>query len=198
MTPQEIIRIARNILLDVGVAVRQSDAEVLDYVNDALRECSTLAPQLFYAIGDMECTPDTCEQGVSFADAQLLVEVLRLKGGRAVWPVDADTLSRFSPDWSNATPAPAVHWFRYVEEPLRFCIYPPAPAGQVLEVRYVRNPQVLELDTVIEDVPLSMRPALVSYVVYRAEMKDDEHVLSQRAMGEYQKFVAALRPGGAA
>lgn len=198
MTPSEIIRIARHILLDAGIAVRQSDEELLDYVNDALRECSTLAPQMFYAIGDLECVPNTCEQGVSFADAQLFVEVLRVKGGRAVWPVDVDALSKFAPDWSNAAPGPAVHWFRYAEEPLRFCVFPQAPAGQVLEMRYVRNPQVVEMDTVIEDVPLSMRPALVSYVVYRAEMKDDEHVLSQRAMSEYQKFVAALRPGGQA
>ena len=194
MTPKEIIQSARLLLNDTGIQARQSDAELLGYVHDALRECATLAPQLFLTTGDMECVPDATEQGLSYADVQALVDVIRVKGGRAVLRGDLATLSAFNPLWGDSTAGAAVNWMPYPGDPLRFYIYPKAPPGQVLEIKYVRNPTAFALTAEITDLPEALRPALIDYVVGRAEMKDDEHVNSGRATAAYQQFVTLLTP----
>lgn len=195
MTPLEIINDARFALTDTDPdSPRQSNEELLVYVNDALKECATLAPQLFYTTGDMECVAGQTEQGISFADAQALADIVRVKGGRAVPLGDMKAMSAFNPGWGQDAAGEAVNWFRHEGDPLRFYIYPPAPVGQVLEAKYVRNPLEFALNDTITDLPSAMLPILVNYVIYRAESKDDEHVLSARASAAYQAFLNMLKP----
>lgn len=66
----------------------------------------------------------------------------------------------------------------------------------MLDVRYVRNPAEVAIDDVIGDLPLAYQPALADYVVYRAESKDDEHVLNQRAAAHYAAFKIKLGASG--
>lgn len=195
MTPRAIITEARDALNDTDpLAYRQSDDELLRYVNSGLCECSTLAPQLFYATGDMQCAPGATEQGVTFADAQAIAEIIRVKGGRAILPGDMQAMSLFNPNWGQDTPGAALNWFRHEGDPLRFYIYPAAPDGQTIELKYVRSPLAVSLDDEISDLPPSIHPALVNYVIAKAENKDDEHVNSGRAVAAYQQFVAMLKP----
>lgn len=201
MTPASILLTVRDIITDTdSSAYRQSDDELLRYLNDGLCEACIIAPQLFYVTGDMQCAPDETEQGVSFADAKEFVEVIRIKGGAAVFPADFDTLSAFNPNWGQVTAAPAANWMKKPNDLLRFYIYPKAPAVQILEVKYVANPTPLtiaDMDSEITDLPGAYHPAMVDYAVYRSESKDDEHVLSQRATAHYAAFVAKLKPQGA-
>lgn len=194
MTPEDIIRKARFTINDWGDDFRQSNEELVDLVMDGLRECSTLAPQLFYSTGDMQCTAGATEQGLAFSDTQAIADVIRVKGGGAILPCDMAALSAFRPNWGNDAAGPAVNWFRHAGDPLRFYIYPPAPVGQVIEIKYVRSPSVVGFKDEITDLPDSMQPALVNYVVAKAETKDDEHVNSGRAAAAYQQFVALLKP----
>lgn len=199
MTPASIILEVRDIINDTDAdAYRQSDEELLRYINDGLCEACILAPQLFYVTGDMQCAPDETEQGVSFGDAKELVEVIRIKGGSAVLPADMATLSAFNPDWGQSTAGAAKHWMKNPNDLLRFYIYPKAPVGQILEVKYVSNPTpIVDLNAEITDLPGAYHPALADYVVARSESKDDEHVLSQRAGSHYAAFVGKLKPQGA-
>ena len=195
MTPQNAITTARDIINDTDpAAYRQSNDEMVRYYNDGLREISTLAPQLFVSTGDMQCAPAATEQGIAFADAQLLADVVRVKAGRAVLPCDMTTLSAFNPNWGQDVAAEAVNWFRHASDPLRFYIYPQSPVDQVLEVKYYRSPAVVALTDSVTDIPQSMEPAMVNYLVYRAEMKDDEHVNSGRSVASYQAFLALVKP----
>lgn len=195
MTPQTIIDKARFELNDTDpVAYRNSDPELLEYINDGLQEISIIAPSLFITTGDMECAIDQTEQGVGFSDARSFLDVLRVKNGRVVTPADAAALSAFNPDWGQVDAGPAVHWFKHSMDPLRFYIYPKAPESQVIEVRYVRNAQpVQSLTEEITEVPANLEPALVRYVISRAESKDDEHVNSGRASLQYQAFAALVK-----
>ena len=88
MTPKTIIALARKIINDndPDLVFRQEDSELVEYVNHGIKECSIIAPLLFRTVGDMECAPGETEQGISFADAQAFLEVIRIKGGRAVLP----------------------------------------------------------------------------------------------------------------
>ena len=166
---------------------------MLGYVNDGLRECVILRPELFSTIGDMTCVAGSCEQSISFDDAATLLEVLCIHGGNALLPFDFAAMNAFNPGWRNDDAAQASQWTRFANDPLRFYIYPKAPADQVIDVRYVRNPTVVGLNDPIYDLPVTYQPALVDYVIYRSEMKDSEHVLSQRAVGHQQAFVAKIK-----
>lgn len=192
MTPAEIIASARFILNDRDdgqVAPRQTDPELLGYVNDGIREVATARPDLFLTIGDMPCIAGRCEQATTFADVVRLVEVLSIHGGQALTLFDRRTMDAFRPGWRMDPAGAARQWSPMEEDQLRFFVYPPAPPGQVLDVRYVRLPASVGLADAIKDLPENLQPALVDYVVHRAESKDDEHVLSARSAA----FLASFR-----
>lgn len=193
MTPQTIIDVARSITNDSdSVLYRLSNTELLGYVNDGLKEVSRLMPEYFHKIGDMTCETDNTEQAVTFSNAQELLAVLRIHNGRAVHPMDVAAMSRFNPDWATDTAGAAQNWAKLPDDPLRFYIYPKAPAAQVLDVLYVGNPSVYALVDTITEVPQSTGPALADYVIYRAESRDDEHSNTGRAISHYQSFVQKI------
>lgn len=194
MTPQSIINVARSIYNDAdSIYYRLSDADLLQYVNDGLKEASNIAPQFFQSSGDFTCTAGQTEQSLTFAGAQGIVDVMRIKDGKAILPMDMVAMSEFNPNWASDTAGEAQNWTRYAGDKLRFYIYPKAPVEmQVLEVLYVRNPLVYALTDTIDEVPESVAPALADYVIYRAESRDDEHSNSGRAISHYQAFVQKL------
>jgi len=196
MTPRDIIQQARYLTLDTdSVVPRQSDDELLSYVHEGLREACLLRPDLFSAVGDMTCTPGQCEQSITSLDAVRLLDVLSIHGSTALTPMDRQAMDLFRPSWRTDAEGPAKHWAPMEGDPLAFFIYPKAPTGQVLDVHYVRNPAEVAIDDVIVDLPVAYQPALAWAVVHYAESKDDEHVLSQRAVMARQRFIEILRGG---
>lgn len=194
MTPLTIIALARSVYNDSDLDFsRISDAELLLYVNDALKESSTIATQLFQSTGNYTCTEGQTEQAITFAEAQAILDVIRIKDGRALLPMDMMAMSAFNPTWASDPADPAINWTRHAGDPLRFYIYPKAPVEmQVLEVLYLRTPLTYGLNDLIREVPESIAPALADYVIYRAESRDDEHSNSGRAVSHYQAFVQKL------
>lgn len=184
---------ARSIYNDQDtVSLRISTTDLLGFVNDALKECSIIATKYFQTSGDFTCTAGQTEQAITFADAQSILDVVRIKDGKAVLPMDMMAMSAFNPDWASDDAAPAQNWTRHANDPLRFYIYPKAPDMQLLEVMYIRNPLVYALNDTIGEVPESFAPAFADYVIYRAESRDDEHSNSSRAVSHYQAFVQKL------
>lgn len=193
MTPQNIITTARYILNDTEATYRNSDTELLTYVNDGMREISSARKDLFSFVGDYTCVVSSAEQQVTFADAQEVIKVLCIHGGAALTFFDLDTMDAFKPSWRSDTAAAATGWSKHPVDPLRFFIYPKAPAtAQTLDLLYVRVPTALAIGDTISEIPASLTPALVDYVVYRAESKDAEHVNSGRAVAHGAAFVAKI------
>jgi hypothetical protein len=194
MTPQDVITTARYILNDTSSSSpRQSDDELLGYVNEGVKTVQTLRPELFSTVGDFLCQVGQCEQSLVFASATALIEVLSIHGGAAVTQFDLDAMTRFNPGWRTDAEGAAKQWARFSNDQLKFFIYPKAPADQTIDVRYVRTPAVFALADQITDLPLGLQPALVDFVVYRAESKDNEHVLSQRAAAALATFTAQVK-----
>ena len=194
--PQDIITIARDILTDTETdpdTQRQTDAELLRYVNDGIKEISRLQPELFIRLGDVTCNTGEVEVRVPYSEAQAIVDVLAVHDGAAVLPADMASMDAFLPTWRVASQGAAQNWMRKPNDPLRFFIYPPAPVGQVLDVMWIELPTELAIGDIITEIPDTMQPALVDYVVYRAESKDDEHVNSQRAAQHYAAFAAKVK-----
>lgn len=197
MTPQDIITTARYLLNDTNSdGYRQSNTELLLYVNDGMREISKLRPDLFLIVADHTCAISTVEQTLAFSTAQALVRVVSISGGAALTPFDMDTMDAFNPSWRTDTAAAATQWSKHPGDPLRFFVYPSAPAtSQVLDVLYVKNPTSLAIGDSITEVPLLVQPALVDYVVSRASEKDDEHSASGRVAASYAAFAAKVGGG---
>lgn len=193
-TTTSIITTARYIILDVNAEYRQSDDELISYLNDGIREISALRSELFATVGDMVCTPSQCEQVVTFSDAQAILQALCIHNGAALTMFDMAAMDAFNPGWRADTPAAATSWSKFTGDPLRFYVYPPAPATtQTLDILYTRVPTVLALGDTISEIPAALLPALVDYIVYRAESKDDEHTNSNRAGNHLQSFLAKVK-----
>lgn len=186
------IAIARGILQDRDAdGYRYSDADLLEYGNGALRALPEIKPEWLHTEGEVECVAGKALQSVSYDDAHALVAVLRIKGGAVVLPCDKAALDAFSPGWMAATSGAAKNWMPSGSDPVRFFVSPPAPAGQVLEILYVRIPGPFAAD---EDtgLPETITEAVADYMVAMAESRDDEHVNSGRAAQFLNQFAARL------
>lgn len=200
MTPQTIIDTARFVLQDIGINAamfRQTDAELVGYVAEGLREAAVMRPDLFSVVQPFTCVAGAA-QGLTYGQVHQLLDVLGITGGARITRMDRMTMDLFRPTWTSDTPAPAQQWSPLEGDPLKFYVYPPSTPGQQLDVRVVRIPPEYALDAPIADLPDTYEPALADYVIYRAEMKDDEHVLSQRAAAHYTAFKAKFGAGNAA
>lgn len=195
MTPQSIITLARYIVndTDANAAVqRQSNDELVLYVNEGLKEASKVSPGHFEFVLNFDCVAGKTEQVISFTQAQEFLEVIRIKDGKAVHVMDLMAINQFNPDWGQDAAAPAQNWVKYANDKLRFYIYPKAPVMQTLELSCIRNPQTYTLTDQITEVPNTWEPLLADYVIFRAESKDDEHVNSGRAVAAYNSFLQKL------
>lgn len=195
MTPQSIIDAARIILNDTdSVGYRQTDAELLVWVNNGIAEASIIRPEWFQSKRSIPCVAGTVEQSLTFADAQAILRVIGITGGTSMTPFDLSAMDAFNRNWKNDTAAAARQWSAWPGDLLKFYIYPKAPAtAQSIDVLYTRNPITLALGDTITDVPESAKTALVMYVVAMAESKDDESVSSGRVSSAYQGFASLIK-----
>jgi hypothetical protein len=194
MTPADIILDARTVLSDRDAeGYRYEDADLLLYVNDAIKSCVTLRPEWFTTVGDYTCMAGQCEQSLDYEDAVALVQVLSHHGGNAILPFDVAAMDAFSPGWRGDTAGPATQWAKVGADPLRFYLYPKAPVAQNIDVSYIRRPAEYGMDDLITELPDILRPAFVDYVVGMAESRDDEHVVSQRAAQFMAQFASRVK-----
>ena len=194
MTPQSLITDARYIINDTVVTYRVSDAELIGYFNDGVLEISTLQPSVFSKIGQHTCTVSVAEQTLAFSTAQAVQKVLAITNGAALTEFSTAAMDSFNPAWRTDTVGAAKQWGRYSGQILKFFVYPPAPAtSQVLDILYTANPTALAIGDTITEVPSGYYPALVDYLVFRTESKDDEHANSGRSAAGYQMFVAKVK-----
>lgn len=185
------IALARGILNDPS-AVRYSAADLLVYANDSLDQLAALAPQLFYVDAVHICATGKAEQELTFNTALAMVNVNRITSGKVVRQMDIATLDAYDPDWRSATAAAAVHWAPYNGHPLKFLVYPKAPAAQSLDITYVAVPGEYT-DTADTGLPTALSDAVADYVVARAESRNDESVLTERAQMFMQSFVNKVK-----
>jgi hypothetical protein len=186
MTPQDIINSVRIVLNDATVPYRAGDPELLQRVNDALAVMVDIRPDLFTVSAPHTCT-DGAEQVCTFPRLRVVQEVPRIVGGAALRVASRDALDLFWPGWYSDTPGAAREWMHHPESRDRFYLYPPAVAGQIVEVRFVQSHATLALTDTI-GVPEQYRPAIEAFVVSRTESKDDEHINTGRAQAAMTDF----------
>lgn len=184
------IATARGILNDADAA-RYSAADLLQYANDALDQLVVLVPQEFQATMNHVCVAGAL-QILPLATALALVSVNRVTGAGAIHPTDKDTLDRYDPAWQFGTAGAAANWMPFVNDPRRFYLSPPSAVAQSVEVTYIAVPAEYAL-TADTGLPTNYGDAITDYVVYRAESRDDEFVVSARAQAFMQSFVTKVK-----
>lgn len=192
MTPQNIITAARYVLNDtVSTRYRNTDAELLGWVNDGLDVMVGAVPQLFSVTSSHTCVAGA-EQAPSFARLVAVLDVPRITTGAALLRADRAALDAFRPGWYLDTQAAAANWLPHGASPKKFYLHPPAAITQAVDVTFVQAPPVLLIG---DTIPVSdnYQPALVSFVVGMAESKDDEAVNSNRAAQAKAEFVAMIK-----
>jgi hypothetical protein len=196
MTPDiDVIPKVRTLLNDETTPYRWKDSELLGWVNECLDVLVDIRPDLFNSLGTHTCTTGS-EQLLTFDRVRLFQEVARVVGGNAVLPTDRTILDKFRPSWYMDTPAAAQNWMLHPESFKKFYLYPPAPYGQEVEVRFVQAPTTLS--SISDQIPLpeNYAGAVTAYVVARAEAKDDEQINANRMQQFLSDFAGMVKGGG--
>lgn len=192
MTPQQVIDQVRVLISDDNALMpeRFSDADLLGFVNQAIKRTAMVRPDLFITDTTITPTADQVEQELS-ATITRIMEVHRVVGGGAIGEVDKETMDRSAPDWTTETSGTPVNWMRHPRNPRRYFLYPAPSTGTQISVEYIEVPSDYALgDTMI--LPDSYKGAVVDCTVYLAEVVDNEHVETQRAKSFLDSYLQAL------
>lgn len=191
-TLQQAITIARYITNDTNATgYARPDTTLLQFANDALDAIASPIgrPDLFHAFIDLTCVANKTQQTLDVATSLKLVDVLGVKAGNAITPIERRVLDRFVPGWNVATAAAAEHWMPV--DDLRFEIYPPSPTGQILECIHVAKP--LEYAAgVAHTLSDAWTPAIADYIVWQLDSLEDEYAVNGRAKMYMDSFYAKL------
>ncbi len=202
LTPNDILTRSSDILQDT-THVRWPMDELLRYLNDGRREIAIVRPDLYAKVSVVTLLLGTKQDiptdGARFIDAIRNVLPVGNTAGRAVRIVEREVLDAQRPDWHNETPGEVKHFMYDERTPKVFYVYPPAAAGNKLEIAYSQTPQEILMANIsseqltAEDIYAG---ALVDYVCYRAFSKDAEYAgNAARAQSHYQQFMNALGVG---
>lgn len=192
----DAIAAARTILNDTEETYAYSTADLVVYANDGLATMALLRPDLFEVTATLTCVAGAIQQAP--ATCARLMEVFCVVGGDVVTEVPRETLDRFRPGWMSEANAAPVNWARHPRSDRMFFVYPPATMGTSLLAQYAATPTRVALgDIGVTLLPVSdiYFPALVDFIVGRAEMRDDEHANDGRAQQMMARMEQALGGG---
>jgi hypothetical protein len=189
-----------SILLQDLTNIRWTQAELLNWLNDAQRQVLIYKPNSYTKNAIVQLIAGTRQSLPT--DATLLIGATCNIGadgttrGNAVRLVSREILDAQIPGWHNTSGASntVAHYMYDLRDRFTFYVYPPQPtaAPTKLEIIYGASPANLALTDVIslDDI---YAPVLLNYVLHRAYSKDAEYAQNtQLAMSYYEAFVSTL------
>lgn len=186
-----VIAEVRDYVQDTEEPYRYSEADMTEYVRNALQQMAVLRPDLF-----------TKEETITLRDTDsvrvrppsVVVRIMELESAYVdettqTTPIEVmkTDMDRCAPGWRNTTRGVCRQWMRDPRVPQEFLVYPP-PAAQTIKAIYAVEPSI-DGDGVDPVLPDVYQSALVSCCVYLASSVDAEHVESGRA----ERFRNAFR-----
>lgn len=188
---KEPIAIARGILNDRDTdGYTWTDADLFVYACGAVRAMAKAKSMYLRKIEAFPCLAGAL-QTLSFSTAHALYDVVRVTGGNVITQADKQTLDQFDPAWMDGTEGPTRQWFPHGDDPLKFWVWPPAPAAQSIDVEYIFVP-VYANSNIDTGLPATLVDAFADYIVGMAEARNDESVLAQRSVQFITQYGARL------
>lgn len=113
---------------------------------------------------------------------------------RAVRLVTRSLLDSYEPNWHAAPERQIVENFVYDDRsPREFYVYPPNDGYGHIEISYMAIPEKLTAETDEIELDETFEPALLSYVLYRANSKDSDYAPGlQQAASYFQTYTQEL------
>lgn len=202
-TVGELLTRARRILQEASAdGVRWTNAELLDWLNEAYASVLAVRPSANAVSAEFVCVPGTRQEIPAAAD-RLLGVVRNLSSnslGLIVTVIERGTLDATRRRWHGEPQTETIEHFVFDDmDPRRFYVYPPAAATAKLEITYskVPTPHAAGQASPSSSEPLRLTdtyaPILLDMVLARAFSKDAEHAANlQRATLHSQSAQAAL------
>lgn len=189
-TVADILLDVRELIQDSSAATpRFSDAFIIRKINQVVRRCVILRPDLFTYRTTFVLAADTLQTGPS--DSVRIMDIMGNSAGDQVKEVSQDVLDLMVPTWPSITPGVVQNWMRFPRDPNRFYVYPKPVAADTVDLMYARCPPTMASgDTVpMQDVYF---PVVVDGTVWLMESVDAEHVESGRAKMFQDSFMNGL------
>lgn len=159
--------------------VRWPSAEIINWINDAIREIAALHPDSCAQIGNVNLVSGT-KQSMP-AGTVALIRVTRNMGvggntpGEAPREADRELLDRVMPTWQAATATLVVkNFMRDLRTPRTFYVYPPMSGTTIVECEYSALPTPIVLTTDPLPLPDHYANPIVDYCLWRCFSKDIE------------------------
>ncbi|MEY5145610.1 MAG: hypothetical protein RL745_979 [Actinomycetota bacterium] len=176
MLASDITSRAALVLQDDG-NVRWTTSELYKWISDGQRVIALVRPDscaknetLTLVAGTRQTIPAT---GIRLLDVIRNINANNTPG-RVVRIVDRESLDAQDYNWHNAAAGPTINFTQDNRDPDHFYVYPPAAAGQKLEILYSANPTEVTSGGQTLSVNDIYAEPLFNYVLYRAYSKDAE------------------------
>lgn len=213
VTAQAIVDRCNTLLQDSGI--RWPQAEMIDWLNDAMRYIVLQRPDSNMKSGTFTCSAGTRQVLTKtvggFPTALRLRSVVRNMSSsakRAIKLVTQSVLDNEHPDWHSRASQADIEL--YVFDPLlpkEFMVYPPASGTNTIEVVYSSAPTAVSVGTLGSTVDLddTYVGVIVDLILARAFAKDAEYAvnaqraqahqaLADQALGASTQAAAASSP----
>lgn len=210
MKARDILEAASTLLLDEEYT-RWTLPELVRWLNEGVKAICLAKPSAYSLTQPLVLQQGT-RQALPTAATSLLRVVRNLKdqasppaGGRIVTPVPVEDLDASDPYWHDGTVTTfkkEVRNFVYSEDdPQTFYCYPGNDGTGILEIVIAALPTPVaatgdvnliasyDVEIGIEDI---YTPALVDYVCFRSQSKDDDGAMPGRASAHYSQFATAV------
>lgn len=176
--------------------VTWSDAELLGYLNEALRATAFVKPDMYTIREEIGLEAGTKQ--VLPAGGISLMDIYRNTTssggtGRVVTQVDEGLLEEANRFWPAATQQQQVeHFTADPRDPRRFTVFPPNDGTGVVELLYgAVPPELTDIDTDALPVPDSYENVLKSFVLASAYAKNS----TKQDLGKWQAYMGSWSQG---
>lgn len=185
-----------SIVLNDEEFVRWTEAELIDWLNDCAAAIIIRRAAAFALTTNLTLVAGT-KQNLPDSMVQLLDVVRNIKAGgtpgRPIGMVDRKLLDDSDPDWHSAkTSATIVNYTHDLRAPRTFYVYPPASAGQLIEVLAAALPATVTTVNDMFGIGTEYIEAIVHYLCYRSMSKDSEYGQGAMASAYFSAFKDAL------
>ena len=191
MLASDILTPARGTLLDAS-AVAWSDAELLGYLNEGIRETVLVKPDVYPVRGALALAAGIVQ--VLPADGVVLIDITHnVASGRVVTVTDLALLQEANRFYPAATQQAEVENFATdPRDPRRYIVFPPNNAAGSVYAVYGGTPAGLA--TTGDTFPLTdvYQPPLISYVLSRAYAKNSKRQDLTKAAAYRQQWAQGL------
>lgn len=191
MLASDIIAPARHTLLDAS-GVSWSDAELLAYVNEAIRDSVAAKPDIYPVSDEIPLVPGII-QALPVGGVLLIDITHNTDTGRTVSVVDLPLLQEANRFWPAATQQSEVENFAVdPRTPRKFLVSPPNDGAGRVHGTYGGTPAALAATT--DTFPLLdiYQPAMTAYVIGRAYAKNSKRQDLAKAATYRQQWAQAL------